>query len=75
MSNDTTTTKQRPTHNAFTVRKYKVNGEHRSQYTKIGAAWQHGDGKGYDVVLECLPVDGRVSLRLNEPKSEPVNEA
>ena len=36
MSNDTTV-KTRPTHNAFIVRKYKVNGEHRSEYTQISA--------------------------------------
>ncbi len=69
MSNDTTV-KTRPTHNAFLVRKYKVNGEHRSEYTPIGAAWAHGDGDGYDILLSAFPTNGRVTLRKVKPKPE-----
>jgi hypothetical protein len=69
MNNDTTI-KTRPTHTAFIIRKYKQNGEHRSEYTPIGAAWPHGDGKGLDIVLTAFPVNGRVSIRENKPKSE-----
>lgn len=69
MSNTTTTSKQRPTHNAFSVRKYKLNGEHRSEYTLIGAAWLHGDGEGFDIVLQAFPVNGRVTLRKVKPKA------
>jgi hypothetical protein len=35
MSNDTTTSK-RPTHKAYSVRKYQQNGEHKSEWTPIG---------------------------------------
>lgn len=38
MTNDTTTTKQRPTHTAFSVRKYKQNGAHKSSRTPLGLA-------------------------------------
>lgn len=75
MSNDTTTIKTRPTHSAFQVRKYKMNGEYRSEYTNIGAAWIHGDGEGYDIVLQAFPVNGRVTLRKNKPKAEPAPQA
>jgi hypothetical protein len=37
-----------------------------------GVAWSHADGKGFNVQLECTPVDGRVSLRVT---SEPAAEA
>ena len=70
MSNDTTTTKSRPTHTAFHVRRYKMNGEYRSEYTAIGAAWPHGDGEGLDIVLQCFPTNGRISIRRNKPKAE-----
>jgi hypothetical protein len=67
MSNDTTTsgatTKRLPQFEAFSVRKYKKNGEHRTARTRIGAAWEHGDGKGCDIILECFPVNGRLTLR------------
>jgi hypothetical protein len=69
MSNDTTV-KTRPSHDALIVRKYKVNGEHRSQYTNIGAAWIHSDGDGFDIALTAFPVNGRVTLRKVKPKQE-----
>jgi hypothetical protein len=76
MSNDTTpTAKNRPTHTAYSVRKYKKNGEHKSDYTPIGAAWLHGDGNGFDIVLEAFPVSGRVTLRKVKPKAEEAEQA
>jgi hypothetical protein len=61
----------KPTHTAFTVRDYKTkDGEDKGRWLEIGAAWVHKDGKGFDVALEALPVDGRLVLRLNEPKDK-----
>ncbi len=34
----------------------------------IGAAFMHQDGDGYNIVLQALPIDGRIVLRL--PKDE-----
>lgn len=34
----------------------------------IGAAFMHQDGDGYNVVLQALPIDGKIVLRL--PKGE-----
>lgn len=70
MSNTNTTAPRKPTYSAFSVRSYKQNGQNKSYRTKIGAAWEHSDGKGFDIVLECFPVNGRVTLRRDEPKAE-----
>ena len=32
-------------------------------WTRVGSAWQHKDGKGFNVVLSALPVNGRLVLR------------
>lgn len=32
-------------------------------WNRIGAAWQHKDGRGLEVNLSSVPVDGRVTLR------------
>ena len=53
---------------AFTVRKYKVGKDERQEWTRIGRAFQHKDSEGYDIVLQALPVDGRVVLRKPLPK-------
>ena len=36
--------------------------------TKIGVAFAHEDGKGFNIVLDCFPVDGKIALR--EPKAK-----
>jgi hypothetical protein len=70
MTNDTTTSK-RPTHSAYSVREYTKGGEKKSAWSPIGVAWAHMDGEGFDIVLESLPVNGRVALRKNKSKTEP----
>jgi hypothetical protein len=67
MNNDTTTSK-RPTHTAFSVRDYTVGGEKKADWTPIGVAWAHQDGEGFDIVLEALPVNGRVAIRKRKRK-------
>ena len=34
-----------------------------SLWSKIGAAWAHKDGQGYEVRVDAVPVDGRIVLR------------
>jgi hypothetical protein len=64
------TMSNKPTHIAFTVRAYEAKGEKKSRWLEISSAWAHKDGKGIDLTLEATPIDGRVVLRLNEPKAE-----
>lgn len=40
--------------------------EEREYWHRVGAAWDHKDGKGLTLVLEAVPIDGRVILR--EPR-------
>jgi hypothetical protein len=40
-------------------------------WTRIGSAWAHSDGKGFNVQLEGLvPLDGRITLRVPSEKQE-----
>lgn len=49
---------------------YVVEGEGDSAYwTKIGAAWRNEDGKGFNISLSCLPLNGR-RLVIREPKTD-----
>lgn len=50
----------RPSHLAYQVRDAE---EGKSYFNKVGAAWEHGDGQGYNIQLDSVPVDGRVTLR------------
>ena len=44
----------------------------RDVWTRIGAAWMHGDSKGFDVLFELMPyellADKRLVLREREEK-------
>lgn len=52
---------------------YVVEGEgDKAFWTRIGAAWHHDDGKGFNISLSCLPLDGRLVVR--EPKAAEVDE-
>lgn len=49
----------KPSHEAFVV-----TGEGENAFwTRIGAAWPHEDGKGYNVDLIAIPVSGRLVIR------------
>lgn len=50
-----------------------VEGEgEKAHWTKIGAAWLHENGEGFNIILTCLPLNGRLVVR--KPKSEPARE-
>ena len=62
---------RKPTHRAFSVRNYEgKDGQGKAHWTDIGAVWTHKDGKGFDLTLLLFPLDGRIVIRLDEPKPE-----
>lgn len=70
MTDTTTTTTQgnAPSHIAYHVRDAKGKG--KGFWTRIGAAWPHADGNGFNLQLEVVPLDGRVSLRVASETKE-----
>ncbi|MFQ5444845.1 MAG: hypothetical protein ACE5EK_09535, partial [Nitrospinales bacterium] len=72
MSSEDTKTKSEnkaPTHRAYSVRNFGDDNK-KSYWTQIGSAWEHSDGKGYNVQLEAFPVNGRLTIRPIKEKSE-----
>jgi hypothetical protein len=57
--------KNSPTYIAYHVKDTTAgeNGDKRGVWTKVGAAWPNKDGKGFSVVLDVIPLDGRLMLR------------
>jgi hypothetical protein len=67
MSNaETTTAGKGPTYIAYQVRE----GNQKGYFTRIGAAWPNKDGKGFNIQLDAIPLDGRVTLRLATEKKD-----
>ncbi len=54
---------QKPAYKAFTVEDRGEGEQADAFWTRIGSAWPHKDGKGFNVVLSALPVNGRIVLR------------
>ena len=59
---------QQPAYRAFTIVKREGTDDF---WLPIGAAFARQDGEGFNLVLQALPIDGRVVLRT--PKDEPGN--
>jgi len=62
---------KQPTHRAYTV--IKRDGQD-DFWLNLGLAFAHADGKGFNVVLQALPIDGKIVLREpteEEPEQQP----
>ena len=56
---------------AYSVREFENNGQTDRDWMRIGIAFPHEDGKGFNLSLHAIPVDGKVVVRLFEFKDEP----
>ena len=62
-----TTSSNKPSHRIYAVT--KRNSGDKNDWTEIGAAWPHKDGKGFSLKLDFLPLNGaELSLRVPMPK-------
>lgn len=41
-----------------------------SIWTRIGGAWEHSDGQGFNIQIETVPLDGRIVLRVASESKE-----
>ena len=67
MTESKTNPSKSPSHYAYHVRD-REGGE--SFWTRIGSAWLHADGNGFNLQLETVPLDGRITLRVVSEKSK-----
>lgn len=58
---------QKPSYTAYTVHKREGQDDF---WVAIGAAFMHQDGDGYNIVLQALPIDGKIVLRVPKTQSE-----
>lgn len=62
-----TQTKQ-PTLVAYSVEDARKG--RKAYWTKIGRLFAHDDSKGFDLVLNALPINGRIVIRQEQPREE-----
>ena len=60
-----------PKYHAYRVRERYDRGEVvDSFFVRLGSAFEHKDGKGLTILLDALPVDGKLVLREPKPKED-----
>ena len=59
--NNNQPTSKAPSHIVYHVREREGS---ESFWTRIGSAWPHADGQGFNVQIETVPLDGRITLRI-----------
>ncbi len=64
--NNQSTASKAPTHIAYHVRESKGD---KGFWTRIGSAWAHADGAGFNIQVEIVPLDGRITLRVPSEKN------
>ena len=60
-----------PSHVAYQVNKGE---DGKAYFNRVGSAFEHRDGQGYNVVLDSVPVDGRVTLRTPQERLQAMRE-
>jgi hypothetical protein len=63
----TTTNSAKPAFIAYHVRDGK---NEKGYFTRIGVAFSHKDGNGFTIMIDAIPLDGKITLRVPTEKSE-----
>jgi hypothetical protein len=58
-SNNNQTASKSPSHIVYQVRDREGQ---KGFFTRIGAAWPHKNGQGFNVQIDSVPLDGRIVL-------------
>jgi len=62
-----TSSSKAPSHIVYQVRDREGK---KGFWTRIGSAWPHQDGNGFNIQIEAVPLDGRITLRVASEKKD-----
>ena len=65
---------QQPTHRVYSVIKREGQDDY---WLNLGLAFPHKDGKGFNVMLQAFPLDGKIVCREiadDEPEQQPARQ-
>jgi hypothetical protein len=54
----------------YVVEDYTKEGAEKANWIRVGVAFENKDGKGFNVQLSTLPINGKLVMRLHEAKTE-----
>ena len=53
----------------YVVEDYTQGGEEKANWIRVGVAFENKDGKGFNVQLSALPINGKLVMRVHEAKT------
>ena len=56
---------KKPSHVAYSIRQREGKD---SKWTEIGVAFPHKDGKGFDILFDVVPLNGKITIRVPSEK-------
>ena len=54
----------------YVVEDYTKEGEEKANWIRVGVAFENKDGKGFNLQLSALPINGKLVMRIHETKPE-----
>ena len=63
LKNQQTTTRR---FDVYVVEDYTKEGEERANWIRVGIAFENKDGKGFNLQLSTLPINGKLVMRVHE---------
>jgi len=55
----------------FVIENYTdKNNQEQARWIRVGVAFPHNDGKGFNLKCTALPVNGELVIRVHEPQPE-----
>lgn len=54
----------------FVVENYTRDDEEKASWTRVGVAFENKDGKGFNLQLIALPMNGKLVMRVHEPRQD-----
>lgn len=72
MSNENQKQSRGPSHIAYHVRE---GDDQKSYFNRIGSVWPHKDGEGFNIQLDSVPVDGRITVRTVQERIQEAKES
>lgn len=65
--NDDAGTPKKPSHRALHLRE---GNDGKTYSSRIGVAFEHRDQEGFNIMLDAVPVDGKITLRTLKERME-----
>ncbi len=49
---------------------YERDGKIQVNWIRVGVGFPHGNGEGFQIELQALPVNGKLVMKLHKPKAD-----